>query len=89
MGRPGIPYTIHKRPYSHHCCRKMRWMQQSEAMLSRWQFLKLCFAAIAGLSLLSLAGCGGSQGGSGGENGNGDRKKDEKDGGGGGAGGGY
>jgi hypothetical protein len=63
-------------------------MQQTEAILSRLQFLKLFFAGIAGLSLLSFAGCGGSQGG-GGENDNGDRKKDEKDGGGGGAGGGY
>jgi hypothetical protein len=64
-------------------------MQQTEAILSRWQFLKLFFAGIAGLSLLSFAGCGGSQGGGGGENNKGNRKKDEKDGGGGGAGGGY
>jgi len=63
-------------------------MQQTEATLSRWQFLKLCLAGIAGLSLLSLAGCGGSQD-SGGENDNGNRKKDKEDGGGGGAGGGY
>jgi hypothetical protein len=64
-------------------------MQQTEAMLSRWQFLKLCAAGIAGLSLPSLAGCGGSQGDDGGENNNGNRKGDKKDGGGGGAGGGY
>ena len=67
----------------------MSWMQRIEAILSRWQFLKLCFAGIAGLSLLSFAGCGGSQDGGGDENGNGDNKKDEKDDGGGGAGGGY
>jgi hypothetical protein len=65
----------------------MRWMQQTEAMLSRWQFLRLCVTGIAGLSLLSLAGCGGSQGG-GSENDNGARKKDENNGGG-DAGGGY
>ncbi len=59
-------------------------MQQEEATLTRWQFLKLCFAAMAGLFLPSLAGCGGSQGGDGGENDNGDRKKDENNGGGGG-----
>ena len=63
-------------------------MKQTEASLSRWQFLKLCFVGIAGLSLLTLIGCGGSQDG-GGENDDGDRKKEEKDGGGGGAGGGY
>jgi hypothetical protein len=70
----------------------MRCMQQTEAMLSRWQFLRLCVAGIAGLSPLSLAGCGGSQGGGsqggGSENDNGARKKDENNGGG-GAGGGY
>jgi hypothetical protein len=60
-------------------------MQQAEAILSRWKFLRLCFAAIAGLSLLSLNGCGSSQDGGG--NDNGDRKKDENDGGGGGGGG--
>jgi hypothetical protein len=52
-----------------------------EALLSRWRFLELCVASIAGLSLLTLAGCGGSQdGGGGGGNG----KKDKDDGGGGG-----
>ena len=55
-----------------------------EALLSRWQFLELCAASIAGLSLLGLAGCGGSQDGGGGGNG-----KRKKDGGGGGGGGGY
>ena len=89
MGRPGVLYTIRKRPDSHGCCRKMKWMQQSEAMLSRWQFLKLCFSGITGLSLPSLAGCGGSQGDDGGENNNGNRKGEKKDSGGGGAGGGY
>jgi hypothetical protein len=64
-------------------------MQQTEPMLSRWQFLKLFFAGVAGLSLLSFAGCGDSQDGGGDENGNGNNKKDEKDDGGGGAGGGY
>ena len=64
-------------------------MQQTEATLSRWQFLNLFFAGIASLSLLSFAGCGGSQDGGGDENGNGNNKKDEKDDGGGGAGGGY
>jgi hypothetical protein len=63
-------------------------MQQEEAILSRWRFLKLCVAGIAGLSLLSAARCGGSQDG-GSQKDNGDRKKDGKDGGGGGAGGGY
>jgi hypothetical protein len=82
-------YTIQKRSYPHSHGGKMRWMQQTEAMLSRWQFLRLCAAGIAGLSLLSAGGCGGSQGGNGGENDNGDRKRDKKDGGGGGAGGGY
>ena len=62
-------------------------MQQTEAILSRWQFLKLFFAGIAGLSLLSAAGCGGSQDG-GGQKDNGDEKKDQKDSGG-GAGGSY
>jgi hypothetical protein len=57
-----------------------------EALLSRWRFLELCAASMAGLSLLALAGCGGSQdGGDGGGNGNGKKKKD----GGGGGGGGY
>ena len=55
-----------------------------EELLSRWRFLELCAASIAGLSLLGLAGCGGSQDGGG--NGNGKKKKD---GGGGGGGGGY
>ncbi len=63
----------------------MRGMQQEEAILSRWRFLELCVAGIAGLSLLSLGGCGGSEDSSGGENDNGDRKKDEKDGDGGGS----
>ena len=66
----------------------MSGMQQTEARLSRLQFLRLCFVGIAGLSLLSLIGCGGSQGG-GGENDDGDKKKDNNDGAGGGAGGGY
>ena len=58
-----------------------------EELLSRWRFLELCAAGIAGLSLLGLAGCGGGQdGGGGGGNGNGKKKKD---GGGGGGGGGY
>ena len=67
----------------------MRGMQREEVIVSRWRFLELCVASIAGLSLLSLGGCGGSEDSSGGENDNGDRKQDEKDGGGGGAGGGY
>jgi hypothetical protein len=77
--------TYNNSAYSHGFCRKMRCMQQTEAMLSRWQFLRLCVAGIAGLLLLSSGGCGGSQDG-GGENDNGDRKKDENDGGGGGGG---
>ncbi len=58
-----------------------------EALLSRWRFLELCVASIAGLSLLGLAGCGGSQDEDDGD-GNGNGKKDKKDGGGGGGGGG-
>ncbi len=50
--------------------------------VTRERFLRLCLAAMAGLSLLSLAGCGGSQDGS--EDG-----KDNEDNGGGGGGGGY
>jgi Coenzyme PQQ synthesis protein D (PqqD) len=89
VGHPRILYTIHKYPYPHGYCRKMRCMHQEEATLSRTRFLKLFFAAtISGLSLLSLAGCGGSQGGDEGEDGNGNGKKDNE-GGGGGGGGGY
>ena len=66
-----------------------------KALLSRWQFLQLWIAGMAGLSLLSLAGCGGGQGGGdedgaqdkkhgGGKNGNGDGDDDN-----GGGGGGY
>jgi hypothetical protein len=90
MAIQGALYTIRKfrNADAYGLCRKMRWMQQEKAMLSRWQFLQLCVAGTAGPALLSLAGCGGSQDG-GGENDDGDRKKDEKDGGGGGAGGGY
>ncbi len=51
-----------------------------EALLSRWRFLELCVANMAGLSLLGLAGCGGSQDGGGGD---GDRQKDNEDDGGG------
>jgi hypothetical protein len=75
---------MRNRPYPHSCCRKIGCMQQTEVMLSRWQFLRLCVAGIAGLSLLSVGGCGGSQGGDEGENNNGDRKKDQENGGGGG-----
>jgi hypothetical protein len=54
-----------------------------ETLLSRWRFLELCVASMAGLSLLVLTGCGGSQdGGGGGGNG----KRDNKDAGGGGGG---
>jgi hypothetical protein len=64
-----------------------------KALLSRWRFLQLWIAGMAGLSLLSLAGCGGGQGGGdgaqdkkhgGGKNGNGDGDDDN-----GGGGGGY
>jgi hypothetical protein len=55
-------------------------------LLSRWRFLELCVASMAGL--LVLAGCGGSQDGGGNGNGNGEKDK-EDDGGGGGGGGGY
>jgi hypothetical protein len=83
----GVSYTSHNFAYPHGCCRKISGMQQTEAILSRWQFLKLCAAGIAGLSLLSAGGCGGSQGGNGSENNNGNRKRDKKDSGGGGGGG--
>jgi hypothetical protein len=53
-----------------------------EILLSRWRFLELCVASMAGL--LVLAGCGGSQDGGG--NGNGDEEKDNEDDGGGGGG---
>ena len=76
----GVVYTVHKRPYPHDCCRKMRGMQYEEAILSRRRFLELCVVGIAGLSLLSLVGCGGSQGGGGNRN----KKKHNKGGGGGG-----
>jgi hypothetical protein len=85
----GVLYTIHNFTCPHGCCRKMSRMQQEEAILSRWQFLKLCVAAMAGLSLLSFPACGGSQGGGEGRDGNGNGTKDNQDGGGGGAGGGY
>jgi hypothetical protein len=55
-------------------------------LLSRWRFLELCVASMAGL--LVLAGCGGSQDGGGNGNVNGEKDK-EDDGGGGGGGGGY
>jgi hypothetical protein len=54
-----------------------------ETLLSRWRFLELCVASMAGL--LVLAGCGGSQDGGGNGNGNG-KKDNEEDGGGGGGG---
>jgi hypothetical protein len=54
-----------------------------EALLSRWRFLELCVASMAGL--LVLDGCGGSQDGGGNGNGNG-KKDNEEDGGGGGGG---
>jgi hypothetical protein len=53
-----------------------------ETLLSRWRFLELCVASMAGL--LVLAGCGGSQDGGG--NGNGNGEQDKKDDGGGGGG---
>ncbi len=59
----GEPYGWHKRPYPHGHGGKMRVMQLEEAILSRWQFLKLCVASMAGMSLISLVWCGGSQGG--------------------------
>jgi hypothetical protein len=52
--------------------------------MSRERFLKLCFAAMAGLSLLGLVGCGGGQDGGEGGGGNGNGKKDKEDDGGGG-----
>jgi hypothetical protein len=66
-----------------------------EALLSRWRFLQLCIAGIAGLSLPGLVGCGGGEGGGdedgeegeengGGEDGNGNGEDDN-----GGGGGGY
>jgi hypothetical protein len=55
-----------------------------ETLLSRWRFLELCVASMAGLSLLVLTGCGGSQDGGG--NGNGNGEKDNEDDGGGGGG---
>ncbi len=65
-----------------------------EALLSRWRFLQVCIAGMAGLSLIGLAGCGGGQGGDedgdegeengGGGNGNGNGEDDN-----GGGGGGY
>jgi hypothetical protein len=48
--------------------------------VTRGRFLRLCFAAMTGLSLLGLTGCGGSQ------DGNEDGKDNEDDGGGGGGG---
>jgi hypothetical protein len=55
--------------------------------VSRGRFLKVCLAAMDGLSLLSLAGCGGSQDGGEGGGGNGNGKKDNENNGGGGGGG--
>jgi hypothetical protein len=83
----GVLYATHKCPYPHGRCRKISWMQQEEETLSRRRFLKLCFAAMAGLSLLSLAGCGGGQGDGEGGGGNGNGKKNNEDDGGGGGGG--
>jgi hypothetical protein len=54
--------------------------------VSRERFLKLCLAAMAGLSLLGLAGCGGRQGDGEGGHDNGHGKKDNEDDGGGGGG---
>jgi hypothetical protein len=54
-----------------------------ETLLSRWRFLELCVASMAGL--LVLDGCGGSQDSGGNGNGNG-KKDNEEDGGGGGGG---
>jgi hypothetical protein len=48
--------------------------------MTRGRFLRLCLAAMAGLSLLNLAGCGGS------EEGDGDGEDNQDDGGGGGGG---
>jgi hypothetical protein len=55
-----------------------------ETLLSRWRFLELCVAIMAGLSLLGLAGCGAGQDGGGNGNGNGKKDKEEDDDGGGG-----
>ncbi len=70
-------------------CRRISWMQSTglspgrqrgDAAWTRGRFLRLCFAAMAGLSLLALGGCGGEQDGDEG----GDRKDNQDDGGGGG-----
>jgi hypothetical protein len=50
--------------------------------VTRGRFLRLCLAAMAGLSLLNLTGCGGSQDGD--EGGGGNEKDNQDDGGGGG-----